>query len=91
MQNVMPPMIDTELRPRKLSLKKYATPKPRAAAITSLGISTTMPVLIAPGVDLKLMPGTHEEQDRSDDGIGSRRGGGGKEAADLKELQGRKY
>ena len=56
LQNVMPPMIDTELRPRKLSLKKYATPKPRAAATTSLGISTTMPVLMAPGVDLKLMP-----------------------------------
>ena len=49
-------MMETELRPKKLSLKKYATPRPSAAATTSLGISTTMPVLMAPGVDLKLMP-----------------------------------
>ena len=31
--------------------------------------------------------GTHEEQDRSDDGIGAAAAGGGKEAADLKDLR----
>lgn len=56
LQNEMPPMIETDDRPRRSSLKNQATAKPIAAASKSLGMSTTTPVLTAPGVALNEMP-----------------------------------
>lgn len=56
LQNEMPPMIETDDRPRRSSLKNQATAKPIAAASKSLGMSTTTPVLTASGVALNEMP-----------------------------------
>lgn len=56
LQNEMPPMIETDDRPRRSSLKNQATAKPIAAASKSLGMSTTTPVLTASGVALSEMP-----------------------------------
>lgn len=56
LQNEMPPMIETDDRPRRSSLKNQATARPIAVASKSLGMSTTTPVLTAPGVALNEMP-----------------------------------
>lgn len=56
LQNEMPPMIETDDRPKRSSLKNQATARPIAAASKSLGMSTTTPVLTAPGVALNEMP-----------------------------------
>lgn len=56
LQNEMPPMIETDDRPRRSSLKNQATAKPIAAASKSLGMSTTTPVLTASGVALNETP-----------------------------------
>lgn len=56
LQNEMPPMIETDDRPRRSSLKNQATAKPIAAASKSLGMRTTTPVLTASGVALNEMP-----------------------------------
>lgn len=56
LQNEMPPMIETDDRPSRSSLKNQATARPITAASKSLGMSTTTPVLTAPGVALNEMP-----------------------------------
>ncbi len=56
LKNEMPPMIETDDRSRRSSLKNQATARPIAAASKSLGMSTTTPVLTASGVALNEMP-----------------------------------